>query len=329
MTYFGYHRVEGADAVSFSGGVFLLDLIVALNDLFQIAAILCIVLHLTVGSHGNIISSMQASVLSLTDRSAPGGEPPRAGGLGHLSLQTFTALSMCVVMRFCSYFLVDQDSASCKVFFLHEGAKLGLALCVFHRVQQKLSTYSVQADNFGHWIKALPVSPTQLRVAQWSVLYLLGCSLAFFVWVLRRGGHSGALGSYVVCFAEVLSAIALWPQILMFHNNKVVDRLLGDVILCCVASKLVSLLFWVLYPSLILSALAGSATAGGRGRPAELVGAEAESLLYPSNRGVQIAADLLNLLLLSDFLVLMVKERYQQRHVSLDKQGTVLKNDLV
>lgn len=125
--------------------------------------------------------------------------------------------------------------------------------------------------------------------------------------MVRRGGHGFAL-SYFCCFYEILCSVALVPQLWMFQKSDACPALLGDFVLINAVNKCCTLAFWTLYPSVF-----------GR---------------HPDNRGIQMVSEIMNLLILSDFLYYYFRSRFStnKRYGSVNAQpgDIILKpNDLV
>merc|ERR1712050_369943 len=74
-----------------------------------------------------------------------------------------------------------------------------------------------------------------------AFMYGMGGVFAY-LWYLVRGG------SGFVCFLEVLSGLALVPQLWMFTKDKRVSPALGYFVALTAASRLCTLAFWVSYP---------------------------------------------------------------------------------
>merc|ERR1712107_366163 len=143
-------------------------------------------------------------------------------------------------------------------------------------------TYEREKDNFGIHIfqrldllpKAGPLRDSPAVAA--SFLYGSVSVLALLWYCVRRSHHTFAI-SYFCCFYEVLGAVALIPQLWMFNKDKRVSPPLANFVVLTAFNRLCTLMFWICYPRVYY-------------------------WRYPDNRGIQMASETLNLLILSDFL---------------------------
>jgi len=163
------------------------------------------------------------------------------------------------------------------------------ATCLYVFITKYFDTYEMDKDNFGiHLFQKfdlLPKSGPFKRgpVAAASFLYLF-IAVVGLVWhFVRRSPHTFAL-SYFCCFYEVMTAVALVPQLWMFHQDKRVSPLLAQFVVCTAINRLCTLTFWTSYPWIWV-------------------------YRYPDNRGIQMASECLNLLILSDFLFYWVRSK--------------------
>lgn len=151
------------------------------------------------------------------------------------------------------------------------------------------STYEKEKDNFGIQIfrkynllpKTGPFSdgPAVAGIFLYSVIAVMALAWYF----VRRAPHSFAV-SYFCCFYEVMGAVALIPQLWMFHQDKRVSPLLANFVVLTAVNRLCTLTFWVCYPWL-------------------------NYWRYPDNRGIQMLSETLNILILSDFLFYWVRAK--------------------
>eukprot|EP00928_Gymnodinium_smaydae_P058555 TRINITY_DN41746_c0_g1_i1.p1 TRINITY_DN41746_c0_g1~~TRINITY_DN41746_c0_g1_i1.p1 ORF type:complete len:265 (+),score=39.97 TRINITY_DN41746_c0_g1_i1:92-886(+) len=161
------------------------------------------------------------------------------------------------------------------------------ALVVF--VTQYYSSYEKAKDNFGiHLFQKLQLLPKsgpfrEGPLAASLFLYSVVTVMAFGWYLVRKSQHS-FLTSYFCCFYEVLSAVALFPQLWMFNQDKRVSPLLANFVVLTAVNRLCTLAFWVCYPKVYI-------------------------WRYPDNRGIQMASECLNLLILSDFLFYWVRSK--------------------
>ena len=143
-------------------------------------------------------------------------------------------------------------------------------------------SYEKEKDNFGiHIFERLDLLPknsplkTSPIVAA-SFLYAVVAVLALMWYFVRRSQH-GFWVSYFCCYYEAMGAVALIPQLWMFHQDKRVSPLLSYFVVLTALNRFFTLCFWICYPRVFL-------------------------WRYPDNRGVQMASETLNILILSDFL---------------------------
>eukprot|EP00929_Paragymnodinium_shiwhaense_P040415 TRINITY_DN21106_c0_g1_i1.p1 TRINITY_DN21106_c0_g1~~TRINITY_DN21106_c0_g1_i1.p1 ORF type:complete len:263 (+),score=43.64 TRINITY_DN21106_c0_g1_i1:112-900(+) len=144
------------------------------------------------------------------------------------------------------------------------------------------STYEVEKDNFGiHLFDRLKLVPEKGFFANRTVLagcliYAVTFALAF-LWSLVRKSSGAWHVNYYCCIYEALCMVALIPQLWMFHQDKLVNQLLGTFVVMVALNRLCTLAFWVTYTWV-------------------------NPWSAPANRGIQIFTELLNLAVLADFL---------------------------
>lgn len=114
-------------------------------------------------------------------------------------------------------------------------------------------------------------------------LYIIVTIGALLWYAVRRSQLTFHL-TYFCCFYEVMSGIALVPQLWMFHQDKYVSPPLANFVVFTAANRLCTLGFWALYPAV-------------------------NFWHYPENRTTQMASEFINLLILSDFLYYWVKAK--------------------
>jgi len=147
---------------------------------------------------------------------------------------------------------------------------------------QFFHTYERDKDDFGiHVFEKLDLLPKigpfrKGPAVAVTFLYAVIVLLAFLWYLVRRSSHSFAI-SYFCCFYEVMGAVALIPQLWMFQKEKRVSPLLANFVVLTALNRLFTLVFWIAYPRVYV-------------------------WRYPDNRGIQMASETLNLLILSDFL---------------------------
>jgi len=166
----------------------------------------------------------------------------------------------------CTDLLNACVAVACLVFFL------GFHMPTYEREKDIFGLQVFQRLNF--FPKGSMWKDSPLVAA--SFLYFVIAVLAFLWNLVRRGVRSFAI-NYFCCFYEVACAVALIPQLWMFQQDKRVSPLLGNFVVWTALSRMTLLLFWVLFPWVY-------------------------PLRIPENRGIQMASEILNLLILSDFL---------------------------
>jgi len=143
-------------------------------------------------------------------------------------------------------------------------------------------TYEREKDNFGVAVlQKLDLLPKSGNLSNSPLLasgFLYACIavLALIWYSVRRSNHSFAV-SYFCCFYEVMGAVALIPQLVMFQKDKRVSPALANFVVLTAVNRLCTLIFWISYPWVY-------------------------TWRYPDNRGIQMISEVLNLLILSDFL---------------------------
>jgi hypothetical protein len=158
---------------------------------------------------------------------------------------------------------------------------------------QHYQTYEREKDTFGKgFIEMTRILPeeaivdkqgrTTFRAAAAS-LYIM-VTFAAFAWYLVRKSQHTFLLSYFCCFYEVMSGIALLPQLWMFHQDKRVSPPLANFVVLTAANRLCTLSFWAFYPAV-------------------------NYWRYPDNRSTQMASEFVNLLILGDFLYYWVRSK--------------------
>lgn len=143
-------------------------------------------------------------------------------------------------------------------------------------------SYEKEKDNFGiHVFEKLklvaPGSPLLTSpIMAASFLYSVVAVLALLWYCVRRSNNTFFV-SYFCCYYEVMGAVALIPQLWMFHQDKRVSPLLANFVLLTALNRVCTLCFWIFYPRVYY-------------------------WRYPDNRGIQMVSETLNILILSDFI---------------------------
>lgn len=166
-------------------------------------------------------------------------------------------------------------------------------LCFGTFLSQHYHTYETEKDSFGmRFIEKTRILPPEAIMdkqgrktfnARAASLYIM-VTLGAFAWFFFRRSQQTFLLSYFCCFYEVMSGIALVPQLWMFHQDKRVSPPLANFVVLTAANRLCTLSFWAFYPAV-------------------------NYWRYPDNRGTQMASEFLNLLILADFLYYWVRAK--------------------
>ena len=217
----------------------------------------------------------------------------RKSALG-LSLQTVGSVVASRVLHLLSHPLgvhFRPDTVPFAVFVLLDYCNAFLACFVLYFIYaHHLKTYEAEKDNFSQnfWIR-LGLDRDLVFKLRYSFIYIIA-ALFGLIWYLVRRSHHGFLLSYFCCYYEALCAVALLPQLWMFQQDRVVSPQLANFVALTAANRLFTLLFWLAYPYVFWNR-------------------------YPDNRGVQMTSEVLNLLILSDFLYYFVKARMKGQQV--------------
>ena len=203
-----------------------------------------------------------------------------------LSLQTLATVVGARVIHLISHNIQLHYSPNVLPWFIYPtmdvvsacaGVAVLVSFCLYY-----FPSYEKEKDNFGiHVFERLEVVPkdsplkTNPFVAA-SFLYAVVAVLAF-LWYFVRKSQRSFLVSYFCCYYEAMGAVALIPQLWMFHQDKRVSPLLANFVVLTAMHRLFTLAFWISYPRIFV-------------------------WRYPDNRGIQMASETLNLLILSDFL---------------------------
>eukprot|EP00933_Yihiella_yeosuensis_P037564 TRINITY_DN31557_c0_g1_i1.p1 TRINITY_DN31557_c0_g1~~TRINITY_DN31557_c0_g1_i1.p1 ORF type:complete len:265 (-),score=8.44 TRINITY_DN31557_c0_g1_i1:172-966(-) len=143
-------------------------------------------------------------------------------------------------------------------------------------------SYEKSKDNFGiHFFEKFKLIDTAspLRTNPFvAAMFMYGsvAVIALLWYFVRRSQHTFLI-SYFCCYYEVMGGVALIPQLWMFHQDKRVSPLLAYFVVLTALNRLCTLMFWICYPRVFY-------------------------WRYPDNRGIQMASECVNLLILSDFL---------------------------
>jgi len=149
--------------------------------------------------------------------------------------------------------------------------------CFFYVLKHFYATYESTKDTFGLKFFRAVFGAQVARSSYWLFLYLVAFMLAVPLFLFRRSPLPGAFSIYE-CFDDALLAVALLPQLYMFYNKRPrkVSGILGNFIIFLLMARLCALTYWLTYPLFKRGAI-------------------------PS-RGLHIATESLNILILIDFL---------------------------
>jgi hypothetical protein len=165
---------------------------------------------------------------------------------------------------------------------------LGLGCCglIFAKY---MHTYEADKDDFGENLVQKLMGrkgddKAKTRAYKWAVLYVMAFVLSCIWYRIRRTTSDFTTGMFC-CFYEVITSVALLPQLWMFHKSKVVSQALGNFVVFVAVNRACIFTFWLMYPMIFY----------GR---------------HPDNRGIQMASEALNILILGDFLYYYVKAKF-------------------
>jgi hypothetical protein len=223
----------------------------------------------------------------------------RKSALG-LSLQTVGAVAAARLLHLFSHPIgihFRPDTLPFWLFALLDYANAGFGLFVVYFIfANYMNTYEAEKDNFSQnfWLK-LGVSKDVVSKLKWAFIYIIAALLGLVWHFVRRSHHSLGV-SFFCCYYEVLCAIAILPQLWMFQQDRVVSPQLANFVALTAANRLFTLVFWVSYPYVFWNR-------------------------YPDNRGVQMASEVLNLIILSDFLYYFIRARMRGQKVVVIPHG--------
>jgi hypothetical protein len=220
-----------------------------------------------------------------------------------ISLQSLLCLAMTRVQHIFSHNLSLHYQPTTMPGFVYSGCDfismcLGL-LSVALIFGKYRATYDADKDDFGEVLiaKLLPKAEKEkTRTLKWVVLYAMAI-LGSCVWFRIRRTTSDFMTGMFCCFYEVITSVALLPQLWMFHKEKVVSQMLANFVVFVAVNRLCIFSFWAFYPWVFY----------GR---------------HPDNRGIQMASEALNLLILGDFLFYYIRAK-------LTKGGTSANGDIL
>eukprot|EP00919_Chromeraceae_sp_WS-2016_P063748 GHVR01150885.1.p1 GENE.GHVR01150885.1~~GHVR01150885.1.p1 ORF type:complete len:270 (-),score=25.46 GHVR01150885.1:18-827(-) len=149
------------------------------------------------------------------------------------------------------------------------------------------SSYERDRDTFGLKFCKLVLDPKKARAVYPLFVYLVALILTIPLFLLRRTRLSVVFSLYE-CMDDTLLAIALIPQLYMFYNKRPrkVSNLLGDFVVLLFMARMCALIYWLSYP-----------------------------LFHPGSvpsRGLHIGTEILNIIILADFLYHFAKAKYRR-----------------
>jgi hypothetical protein len=211
-----------------------------------------------------------------------------------VSLQTVGAVAVARTIHLISHpldihFLPDTLPFAIFVLMDYLNAFLGCYV-LWVIIRDYWDTYEAEKDNFSQsFLLKVGMSPEIVKKFKYAFIYIIA-GVCGFVWYLFRRSSLTFLVSYFCCYYEALCAIALLPQLWMFQQDRVVSPQLANFVALTAANRLFTLIFWVSYPYVFWNR-------------------------YPDNRGVQMVSEILNLLILSDFLYYFIQAKIRGQKV--------------
>jgi len=181
-------------------------------------------------------------------------------------------------LPFALYVLMDYVNAMFGCFVL------------FVMVRDYWNTYEADKDNFSqNFLLKIGMSRDVVYNFKYSFIYIIAAIFGSVWYMLRRSSLTFFV-SYFCCYYEALCAVALLPQLWMFQQDRVVSPQLANFVVLTAANRLFTLIFWISYPYVFWNR-------------------------YPDNRGVQMVSEVVNLLILSDFLYYYIQAKIRGQKV--------------
>ncbi|KAL8432432.1 hypothetical protein Efla_000209 [Eimeria flavescens] len=187
-------------------------------------------------------------------------------------------------------------------FFLVDCSSAIISICVFVYLYRNFwPTYEKQRDTFGQKYLRLLKIPSCGPNSHVCFLYILAFIVSVFMFILRRSPYApsvsdvtrsgngrlavGMLLSLWECFNDSVLALALLPQLFMFYNKRPrrVTNLLGTFVAMLFCARTLAFIYWISFPLF------------HRGQP--------------TGRGIHLATEALNIVILLDFLYYYVKAK--------------------
>ena len=211
-----------------------------------------------------------------------------------VSLQTVGAVAASRTIHLLSHpldlhFMPDTLPFALSMLMDYANAIFGCYV-LWYIVQNYWNTYESEKDNFSeNFLLKIGVDRNMVRNYRYAFIYVIAAVFGF-IWYLFRRSSVPFFASYFCCYYEALCAVALLPQLWMFQQDRVVSPQLANFVALTAANRLFTLIFWTSYPYVFWNR-------------------------YPDNRGVQMTSEILNLLILSDFLYYFIKARMKGQKV--------------
>eukprot|EP00397_Hematodinium_sp_SG-2012_P029774 GEMP01031483.1.p1 GENE.GEMP01031483.1~~GEMP01031483.1.p1 ORF type:complete len:255 (+),score=35.39 GEMP01031483.1:90-854(+) len=169
-------------------------------------------------------------------------------------------------------------------------AVLGIYIVYFF-MKYFRTTYEQENDDFGAML--LRLWGKDSIPARWILFYGSTVVTALLWQYVRRSNHSSMVTAFFCSYNEVIGAFALLPQLWMFHRDKVVSECLGNFIVYTALHRVCTLLFWASFPIVYRHT-------------------------YLDNRIVQMSSEVLNILILSDFMYYYIRAKMRgEKNISI------------
>jgi hypothetical protein len=209
-----------------------------------------------------------------------------------LSFQTLNAVVFSRMLHFMSIYAgihYKPNELPTQLYYFFDVVNVLLGLGCVGLFLKHLGTYEGEKDNFGIQLfekfdllpRSGPLSNRSLLAA--SFIYALS-GLFAFMWSFVRRSIGSWWGSFLICSYEATCALALLPQMWMFHTDKWVSQLLGTFVVMVAVSRACTFTFWLSIAWI---------------RPYSI----------PLNRTTQLCTEAVNILVLADFLFYFVRSK--------------------
>jgi len=159
------------------------------------------------------------------------------------------------------------------------GVSVVAMFVIFYR-----NTYEVENDDFGAII--LRRFGIDSVPARWIFFHSFVMITAVAWNAFRRASHFDIVTAFFCSYYEVMGFFALLPQLFMFQRDKVVSQALGNFIGFTALHRFFTLSFWLLFPIVYQSRVL-------------------------DNRVIQMVSEILNLIILSDFLYYYIRAKFR------------------